>query len=134
MGTRTYSLPRAVDAMDRIRTIMAGDRWRAQDLAGQLHLEVSGVYRYLKHMMEQQPRQVHVAGYERNHSGRPTPLYALGDRPDARKPRTPTVAERMARRRATKEKAEEINRQQRHHYMLRQAKAKKNTIFGALGL
>lgn len=134
MGNRTYSLPRALDAMDRMRKLMAVKQRSAHELAEALHLEISGIHQYLKHMLAQTLRQIHVAAYKSNRGGRPTPLYALGDKPDAPKPRTPTVAERMARRRATAELAEKINRQQRQHYMLRQAKAKKNTIFGALGL
>lgn len=57
----------------------------SQQLGDKLHLSRSGVQIYLQEMMAENPRLVHIAGYEPSPTGyRAAPKYALGDKSDAK--------------------------------------------------
>lgn len=76
--------PRTAYQRGRILAAIATEPLTAQELADRLHLTRDGINIHLKAMKNAEPRQVHVASYDRNvQGGRPAPRYRPGDAKDA---------------------------------------------------
>lgn len=78
----------------KILALVGAQPMSAKDLAGKVHLTLSGVLIHTKQMMAETPRRLRIAGYVLGGPGKPTPLYGPGGEPDAvyeakRKPKQP---------------------------------------------
>lgn len=69
------------------------------DLAQAASMSVRTVQSYLTALLAE-PRRIHVHDWRRNFPGSPSAVYLAGDKPDKKKPRRFTDAERSRRRRA----------------------------------
>jgi len=67
----------------RILAVLAEEAMSAADIGDRIHLSKDMVLKHLKAMREESPRRIHVGSYTINGTGRPTPLYAIGNEPDA---------------------------------------------------
>lgn len=55
----------------------------AADIGNEIHLSRAGVTKHIAVMKAATPKRVHIENYDINTVGKPTPLYAAGDKPDA---------------------------------------------------
>lgn len=87
---RTFREARSVAFMERLHATMGNRVWSAQELAKAMHTERQNLMTYMHHLMSTEPRAAHIAGYRKpEHGGRCAYLYQLGNKPDARPPRSP---------------------------------------------
>ena len=93
MARYNYANTRGALREKRILELLAAGPLSARAIAAELHLSLSGTLIYLSRLRAA-PQRVHVAGFDCIGSGRETPLYGLGELPDAvfeakRKPKQP---------------------------------------------
>lgn len=91
-----YQKERGERQQDRILDCIADQAKTTKQIAAELYMSRASVAIYLKRLMDSTPRHAHIERYELPTTGRATPFYRLGNKPDAvfqpyyvRKPKQP---------------------------------------------
>ncbi len=134
-GTKTS----AAERREQILALLTEKKMTTLQLAAKLHLCGAAVQQHLKHLRDD--KKVYIAKYQhpkvKNPEGRGSswaPLYAVGSRKDAPRPKKETTSERHARLRKDPEYLAYVNKRRRLRHELAQIRKKPQNIFSALGL
>lgn len=128
--------PRRLDAMLQKMVEFLREKPRtAAELGDLLHVCKGQARRYLNHLIKATPRCVYVSGWKPAPGrGNPAPMYALGDKPNAIKPKTTRIA-RYQKDKRNPERYERILLKQRQLYHeKKQAKNQPASVWAALGI
>lgn len=109
-GNDTFNTARAERQIARILAALAEPHTLPQ-LMAKLHLGRATLYRYLRHLGDDNDRRVRIAKYERT-EGCKAPVYALGNAPDA--PCPPKDDRKTRRKRERASLLADVERLDRH--------------------
>lgn len=126
----TFRYSPSMTRMDRILALLKKPHTR-QELAEASGIGVRGVQSYLTALMGQTPRPIHVHDWRRNSPGSPSAVYLCGNRPDKRRPRRMTAAERSRKRRNDADVAIDHIQRQRLKRIKPKRDAMTSAFFGA---
>lgn len=98
MAKSTYTKGPAAVKMDRISQMLDGEEMIWTEVAEKLFVHKQTASRYLWHMVQQNPRRIHISRWvEDKKSARKIPVFTAGNKPNKRKPKPLTYAEVFAR-------------------------------------
>lgn len=127
-------VPRKIEQQARVIAALAKPM-TGQEVANTIHLCNEQVMIYIKILRESTPKQVFIKGYQKaKHRGPWSPIYALGDKPDAPAPKEQTRAERYKKERNDPEFVEREKKRRQHSRMIEKLKKSPVSWAAALGL
>lgn len=113
----------------------------AQQLVGSIHVVKKTISVYIAQLRRPDSRKLYIirwlapgVAYPGARAASWVPVYAVGDKPDAQKPKRETKAERYARQKQSEKFLEAERRRARIYYVVKKTRKKPNGIFGALGI
>lgn len=94
MAKSTYTKQPAMVKMQRIVDLLDGEEMIWTQVAEKLFMHKQTASRYLWYMARQNPRRIHVCRWvDDETSARKIPVFAVGNKPNKRKPKALTYAE-----------------------------------------
>lgn len=92
----TFKNAASLARMARVLNLLEAPHTRSE-LAAATGIGINAMDRYLSALIDVRPKKIHICDWRSNSHGCPSPVYLVGDKPNKRRPRAMTSAERQRR-------------------------------------